>query len=192
MMYKGGSQFFNETTGQYEYPEVEPTPTLPESEPYSDKASTAVKAATPDIIIFDDAGIPVEALSSLIFESLGGQEAINLVRSDTIDGANVDYSPISNLKKLASVYGPKNIMSVSGGLEQYFKNFAIRLDIHIPERGTGPQGTTVYIDRNNADPSQKNRLVVDVTNMKTNEQVDIQILNSGTYLDGIIDTTEES
>lgn len=171
---------------------VEPTPVLPEAEPYSGKSSTAVKAATPDVILFDDAGIPIEALSSLIFESLGGQEAINLVRSDTIDGTNVDYSPISNLKKLASAYGPKNIMSVAGGLEQYFKNFAIRLDIHTPERGTGPQGSTVYIDRTNADPVQKNRLVVDVINMKTNEQVDIQILNSGTYLDGIIDTTEES
>lgn len=171
---------------------VDPTPVLPETEPYRSKSSTAVKAATPDLILFDEVGIPVEALSSLIFESLGGQEAINIVRSDTIDGANVDYSPISNLKKLASAYGPKNIMSVAGGLEQYFKNFAIRLDIHTPERGTGPLGASVYIDRTNPDPVQKNRLVVDVINMKTNEQVDIQILNSGTYLDGIIDTTEES
>lgn len=171
---------------------IDPTPVLPESSPYSTKSSTAVKAATPDVILFDEASIPIESLSSLIFESLGGQEAINLVRSSTIDGTNVDYSPISNLKKLASAYGPKNITNVSGGLEQYFKNFAIRLDIHIPERGTGPLGASVYIDRNNPDQIQTNRLVVDVTNMKTNEQVEIQVLNSGSYVDGIIDTTEES
>lgn len=188
MLYAGGSKNFDEKTGTY----IDPAPVLPESEPYSSKNSTAIKAATPDVILFDDASLPIESLTSLIFENIGGQEIINMVRSDTIDGTHVDYSPISNLKNLSALYSSKNIINVSGGLEQYFKNFAIRLDIHIPERGTGPLGSSVYIDRLNQDPIQKNRLVVDVVNMKTNEQVDIQVLNSGVYLDGIIDTTEES
>jgi hypothetical protein len=50
----------------------------------------------------------------------------------------------------------------------------------------------VYIDKNNPDPIQNNRLVIDVVGMKTNEQVEIQILNSGSYLNDIIEFTEES
>lgn len=171
---------------------VEPTPELPEAVPYESKSDTGVKAATPDIVLFDQSSLPVEGISSLIFEMLGAQESINIIRNDTVDGAFVDYSPVSNLKQLAASYNSKNILNVPGTLEQYFKNFAIRLDIHVPERGTGPNGSSIYIDRVNADPVQKNRMVIDVVNMKTNEQVEIQILNSGTYLNDIIESTEES
>ena len=171
--------------------EVEATPILPESQPYDPNKSSGIKAATPDIIIFDEKNNSVDGLASLIFENLGAQELINLVRSDTIDGKNVDYSPISNLKLLDSQYNSKNMISVSGGLDQFFKNFAIRLDIHLPEVGTGPGGDTVYIDKNNPNDQQRNRLVVDVTNMKTNEQVEIQVLNAGSYLPAIINSTED-
>lgn len=171
---------------------VDPVPSLPEAVPYTSKSETGIKAATPDLIIFDDNALPIDDLSSLIFETLGAQESINIIRNDTIDGANVDYSPVSNLKKLAAAYNPKNMMNVPGTLEQYFKNFAIRLDTHIPERGTGPGGVLLYIDRNNPDPLQQGRLVIDVVGMKTNEQVEIQILNAGVYLNDIMESTEES
>lgn len=171
---------------------VEPTPNLPESVPYDPKLDRGIKSATPDIILFDEQGLPVDSIASLIFENIGAQESINIVRNDTIDGANVDYSPISNLKQIAAAYNSKNMLNVPGTLEQYFKNFAIRLDIHIPETGTGPNGLIVYIDKNNPDPIQNNRLVIDVVGMKTNEQVEIQILNSGSYLNDIIEFTEES
>ena len=191
-VYLGGSKDFDGTTATRGRKEsVDPTPILPESQPYDPNKSSGIKAATPDIIIFDEKNNSVDGLASLIFENLGAQELINLVRSDTIDGKNVDYSPISNLKLLDSQYNSKNIISVPGGLDQFFKNFAIRLDIHLPEVGTGPGGTTVYIDKNNPNDQQRNRLVVDVTNMKTNEQVEIQVLNAGSYLPAIINSTED-
>lgn len=171
---------------------VDPVPSMPETQPYVSNASKAVKSATPDVIVFDDGALPIDSITAMFFESLGAQEAINIVRNDTIDGANVDYSPIANLKQLAAAYNSKNMLNVPGTLEQYFKNFAIRLDIHIPESGTGPNRSLIYIDRNNPDPVQNNRLVIDVINMKTNEQIDIQILNSGAYLNDIIEFTEES
>lgn len=171
--------------------DVDPVPILPDSISYTSSSESGIKAATPDLVIFDDGALPIDGISALLFENLGAQEAINIVRSDTIDGAHVDYTPISNLKKISSAYNAKNMLNVPGTLDQYFKNFAIRLDIHIPEIGTGPNGAGMYIDRNNPDQVQNNRLVVDVTNMKTNEQVEIQILNSGIYLDDIINYTEE-
>lgn len=172
--------------------DVDPIPNLPDSIAYSSNSESGIKAATPDLIIFDDGAQGIDGISALLFEQLGAQEAISILRSDTIDGAHVDYSPISNLKKISAAYNSKNMLNVPGTLEQYFKNFAIRLDIHIPEIGTGPNGADMYIDRNNPDPVQNNRLVIDVVNMKTNEQVEIQILNSGNYLDDIMNYTEET
>lgn len=174
---------------------VEPTPPLPEAQPYDQKLETGIKVATPDIILEADVPEVVETVAPLkpmLFESLGAQESLSFVRNDTVDGANVSYSPISNLKQIALAYSPLNMLNVPGTLSQFFKNFAIRLDIHIPESGTGPNGSSLYIDRLNTDPVQKNRLVIDVVNMKTNEQVEIQVLNSGAYVNDIIESTEES
>jgi hypothetical protein len=171
---------------------VDPIPNLPEAVPYEPKSDKGIRVATPDLIIFDDNALPVDNIISLIFENLGAQESINIIRNDLIDGANVDYSLVSNLKKIAGAYNSKNILNVPGTLEQYFKNFAIRLETHIPEKGSGLNGSIIYIDRNNQDPIQRNKLVIDVVGMKTNEQVEIQILNAGTYLNDIMESTEES
>ena len=171
--------------------DVDPVPNLPVSERIESSKNKGIKAATPDIVVFDEGALPVEPILSLIFESLAAQEVSLLARGDTIDGQHVDYSPISNLKMIAAAYNSKNIINIPGTLEQYFKNFGIRLDTHVPERGTGPNGAILYIDRTNTDPIQKNRLLIDVVAMKTNEEVEIQILNSGTYLNDIIEPMEE-
>lgn len=175
--------------------ELEPTPSLPDQNPYDQKLETGIKVATPDIRIGEKVSDIVEIVAPLkpmIFESLGAQESLRFVRNDTISGANVSYSPISNLGQIALAYSPTNMLNVPGTLSQYFKNFAIRLDTHFPETGTGPNGKSLYIDRANPDPIQKNRLVIDVVGMKTNEQVEVEILNSGSYLNDIIESTEES
>lgn len=177
-----------------ESPEIflEPTPQLPESKKYEGATEKAIKIATPDIILFDEEAIPVDVMTDLIFEQIGGQEIINIARNDIINGQNVIYSLISNVPQIAYDYSPKNIFTVPGTLDKFFKNFAIRLDIHIPESGTGPSGRFVYIDKNNPDESLRNRLVVDVVNMKTNEQVEIQVLDFGNYITDIIGNAEES
>jgi hypothetical protein len=179
--------------------DVNPVPSLPESIPYNINTTKSVKVATPDIVLFNEDAQSVEAMADLIFENIGGQEIINISRQDIIDGKNVDYSLISNLDKISARYNPKNILNVSGTLEQYFKNFAIRLDLRIPENGTGPDGKYVYIDNSQIANEtvgidmgiNSGSLVVEVIGMKSNEQVEVQVLNSGEYLDGIIGTLEE-
>jgi hypothetical protein len=147
-------------------------------------------------------------MSGLIFEKIGGQELINMTRHDTVDGRNVTYQPISNSSQISDAYSPNNLINISGTLEEYFANFAIRLDTHIPESGTGPlepqvgatKRTYVYLDTEGTEEGfvdielgiNRNSLIVDVINMQENEQVEIQILNSGIYLDDIIESTEES
>ena len=54
------------------------------------------------------------------------------------------------------------------------------LSTKIPEVGTGPNGEIVYIDQETGD------IVVNVINMAAEEQVEIQILNSGDLLNDTI------
>ena len=42
------------------------------------RASGGVKPAGPELIMFEESAIPVEAMSSLIFENIGGHEMINM------------------------------------------------------------------------------------------------------------------
>jgi len=169
---------------------VEAKPLLPESSKYEGASDKAIKVATPDLILFDEEGLPVEIMTSLIFEQIGGQEIINISRNDIINGQKITYNLISNTDQIDYAYNSKNIFTVPGAIESFFKNFAIRLDTHIPERGTGPQGQVVYVDKINLDPEKRNRLVVDVINMAKNEQVEIQVLNAGASISDILDEEE--
>jgi hypothetical protein len=190
--------------------DIAAVPNTPSSLPQAPtEQRKAIKPATPDIVLFNEESLPIDAMSGLIFEKIGGQEIINMTRHDTVDGRNVTYQLISNNSKISDAYNPNNMVSISGTLSQYFANFGIRLDIHIPESGTGPREDPedpnsrrayVYVETQNPATGflgtgmeiNKNSLVIDVVNMKANEQVEIQILNDGTYLNDIIKYTEES
>lgn len=140
----------------------------------------AVKAATPDIIVFDEKNIPVEFMADLTFADMGSQEIIGVLRNDIVNGQQVSYSPVTNLTPLAVKYGPHTIFSLSSS-QSVFNNYGLKLENYIPEYGvgTGPFidesiGTrkSYYVDSNG-------NLVVNVTNMTVDEQVEIQVLTSG-------------
>jgi hypothetical protein len=154
------------------------TPELPEvttSENESD-----IKIAAPDIILFDDETVPVEIMTDLIFENIGGQELINIVRSDTINGQNVIYQPIKNLTNLYLQYNPQNILGLQDTDSNYFKKFPINFATRIPEYGTGPDGSIVYIEE------ETGNLIVNVINLARDEQVEISIISDGIVLDDTI------
>ena len=64
--------------------------------------------------------------------------------------------------------------------ESYFKKFPIQLDKRIPKLGTGPNNETIYIDPNTGD------LVINVVGLEQDEQVEVQILNSGNLFNDTI------
>jgi hypothetical protein len=199
-------------------PAVEPVPNVPEYRSVN-SIYQGTKSATPDLILFDDTTLPIEIMTDLLFQNIGGQEIINISRNDIINGQNVRYQLIANTALLSQEYNPKNIFIVPGTLSEYFDNFAIKLSEHIPESGTGPAPYYVGTENSNgctgfpvldkyddtvigcyasfkqaqdaidkvlapyrdivySDPENGN-IVVDVTNMKVNENVEIQILSAG-------------
>ena len=57
-----------------------------------------IKAATPDIILFEDNYVSISEMSTLYFEDIGAQELISISRNDTINGQDISYQPIKNIK----------------------------------------------------------------------------------------------
>lgn len=154
------------------------TPEAPR--PTAGNESPSIKIATPDLVLFDNASVPIEVMSDLIFENIGGQELINISRNDMVNGQDVVYQPIKNLTSLYLQYNPQNVLALQNTSATYFKNFPIKLENKIPNVGTGPNGEIVYLEQDTGN------IIINVINLEKDEIVEIQILNSGSILDGTI------
>lgn len=155
-------------------PAVTPTPVKPTVPP--PPPPPPPKTAPIDTILFDDESVPIEIMTDLIFEDIGGHELINIARNDTINGQTVSYQPIKNLTAIQQQYNPNNIVSLQNTSDRYFANFAIKLETKLPDEGDGggPNGSYVYIDTDTGD------LIVELINLDPDEQIEVQISLSGT------------
>jgi hypothetical protein len=141
---------------------------------------TPVLTAPIDTILFNDENVPIEIMSDLIFENIGGQELINIARNDTVNGQTVIYQPIKNLTAIQQQYNPNNIVSLQSTSDKYFQNFSIKFDDKVPNEPTGPNGEHVYID------PQTGELVVEAVNLEPDEQIEVEITLSGTIYEADI------
>lgn len=143
-------------------------------------SAASIKPATPDLIDFDEAMVPIDFISAIFFENVGAQELINISRTDLVNGLYLTYSPIKNLTNIAQKYSPQNIFTVPVNAQSIFNNYELKLDDYVPEYGTGPNGEMIYID-----PVTRN-LTVNVINMINNEKVEVEVLNHGEALGDIL------
>ena len=152
------------------------TPPSPEPEMFSARMFTAppVKTATIDIILFDDETTPIDTMADLIFENIGGQELINITRSDIVNGQKISYQPIKNLSSIQQRYNPNNILSLQQTADKYFAGFSIKLEDKIPNEGNGTNGENVYIEESTGD------LIIEFININNDEQIEVQITTDGT------------
>jgi hypothetical protein len=161
--------------------EINATPNLPEVRERS--KDFGIKPATPDLIVKDRNGQPIEYLTDLLYEQIGGQEILSISRADLINGQDVIYSPIKNLSNISSRYNSQNIFYVSGTWEEYFSNFAIKLEAYVPDSGSGPDGSIIYIEQ--AGPTTAN-LVIEFQNLPRGLEVEVQTAFSADLFSDII------
>jgi hypothetical protein len=133
-----------------------------------------VKTAPIDTILFDDAAVPIDIMSDLIFENIGGQELISIVRSDIVNGQKISYQPIKNLSAIQQQYNPNNILGLQQTANRFFAGFSIKLEDRIPEVGNGLNGENVYFDETTGD------LIIEFVNLSNDEQIETQITVNGT------------
>ncbi len=162
-------------------PIITPTPVTPAPLPtIQSPISSIVKSASIDTVLFDDDTMPIDIMSDLIFEDIGGQELINIARNDIVNGQTISYQPIKNLSSLQQQYNPNNILSLQQTSDKYFANFSIKLDERIPTQGSGPNGEYVYLEEGTGD------LIIEVVNMPSSEQVDVEITLDGTIYQAVL------
>lgn len=173
-----------QNTGGSETKKIEALPPTPSSISPTPVVLTPppppAKTAPIDTVLFDDDLVPIEAMTDLIFENIGGQELINIARNDIVNGQQISYSPIKNLTSIQQQYNPNNIISLQYTADKYFANFPIKLDQKIPNVGNGPNGKNIYIDPLTGD------LIIETINMQNDEQLDIQIVIDGTIYEADI------
>lgn len=142
--------------------------------------SSSIKAARPDIILENT--MASDSAQILFFENISSKELISIVRNDVVYGKPVAYTPIKNIASLALRYGPRNLVPLQSGSDTYFDNFPIKLEQKVPDYGTGPFGQIVYIDE------ATGNLVINVINLRDDEQVEVQIMKRASVLDDTIYT----
>jgi hypothetical protein len=155
---------------------METRPDYPASQA-ADTSANSVKIATPDIILIKDEAKAAQIMADLIFQDIGGQEMINIARSDMINGQNVVYQPIKNITSLYYQYNPQTLLALQRIDRDYFKNFAISLKDKLPE------WPYIYV-RENGD------LVIEVNNMLPSESIEVQTVSNVSVLDDTIYSEE--
>lgn len=168
-----------------------PTPIIPID-------NTSVKIATPDLILFDEEKMEADNMTDLVFEDIGGYELATISRHDLVNGQKVIYAPIKNLTDLYLQYNPNNVLRLQSS-DSYFKSLSLSIFDRLPVCGTGyditqpppPEDNPGYIERDKTkwiktpnckavyiDPITGD-LVINLINMKKNEQVEVQVLTDG-------------
>lgn len=142
--------------------------------------TNSTKVAVPNAVDELNDPIAYEAMVEIIFQDIGGQELINISRADAINGQNIMYSIVKNLKNLMLEYNSNNIIKLGGTSDVLFKNFSIRLEDRLPKYGLGPNGTNVYVEDGTGN------IVVNLVSIEDEEQVEIEIINQGGYFDDTI------
>lgn len=155
-----------------EVPEVE-IPVI-DAVPYTPPATASsspkpdTKPATPDLIMITDEAFPVELITDLLFEDIGGTEILNIARHDLIDGADLAYQQISNIAKVTTIAGGANLQALTQTSEDLFSQFPLRRYQYVPESTDDPSGMNrnVYLN-NNGD------LVVELTGVDNSYQLEV-------------------
>ncbi len=127
---------------------IEPTPDTPSNFLVGAFSKPSVKPATPDIILFDEENVPIDFVSQLLFEEIGGIEILSVTRNDLVNGENVSYNLIANSALIAKDYSSNNLFKVPGSIEDLFRNFSIRLVLHIPSVTSSP--SLFYVGEENS------------------------------------------
>lgn len=164
-------------------PIVSPKPNIPAPPPPPTPTTYKIKVATPEIILFDDDTLPVETLTDLIFENIGGQELLSLSRHDTINGDYVSNELIKNITMLNQNFSSKKLLSLQNTSDKYFSNFGIKLESKIPFEGNGPSGSNVYLDSNQ-------NIIIELVNLDIDEQVEVQLGIGGTIYTILLGASE--
>ena len=153
---------------------VSATPEIPKTPDYTIDKNPNVKIATSNLFV-EPQTLTVVGLSNLLFQDFPTSELItNTSNFSLINGGSNDT--ISNIKSIFNEISSYT----SSRLPDLGQTNSLKLSYFIPSVGNGSNGDTVYFDKENAN------IVIEVTNINSNELVEYQVISQSTILDATI------
>lgn len=120
------------------HPPFEVSPISPTPTPVTiTTPQTSVRVANPDLLLVTNSQLPVESMVDLVLDDIGGQEIINISRTDLINGVNNSYQLISDSLSLAENYNSKTLIPMPGQSDFYFNSQSINFLSKIPANALG-------------------------------------------------------
>lgn len=159
--------------------DITPEPSAPVSTSAASTSAAAtrpdVKPATPDLIQISEEAVPVEVMTTLLFENIGGTEILGMARHDLINGIDISYQQISNLAKVESTFGGQNLISLHNSTEQIFKSYGLRRYQYVPNSTDDPNGLNnhVYLDSSGS-------LVIELSNLLPDMEIEVEFKTADT------------
>lgn len=141
---------------------------------------SSFKISEPQYVQSVDPSSNPEEMESLNFQGIGGHEIISLARRDLIDGTNINYQIISNLKRLYAEYNPKTIVSIENSSPLYFNSFGIKFENYLPSEISLKKIDPTYINPVTIDAN--NNINIYVSNIKDSYEVEVQALAAEEWL----------
>jgi hypothetical protein len=171
---------------------MDPTPT-----PNTTTTPEPVVVKTPTRNITDISSLVpqfnAEHITRIVFENLSAIELSMIERTDTIEGINQKYSIISNLSEIRKKYDATRHLTTMDKASPLTSVFSIDLRTKIPQEDylnlQGLNSVYQYLDENNklVDREKGNvyidsngDLVIELVNIESDQQVEIEIDTNGT------------
>jgi hypothetical protein len=143
-------------------------------EPLYRRDRRGIKVARPDIILSEDE-LSLEAMSDFIFAEIGGQEILDISRSDFINSPlNQQYSATPGT---GTSYIQTDPIVFSDGIKNTFASFAMLLETYIPE-----DTTLNILELDNATGT----ITIKLVNLRDGDNVEVEFLPYASVADDII------
>jgi hypothetical protein len=135
--------------------------------------SSSIKVATPELILFNSSSLSVDAMANLIFEDIGGQELLEISRSDLINSANVIFPRVR--------VAPTSVQSISAnaGAGIPLPSNSIDLLAHLPKF------------ENPVEFNNLGGLEIKVIDFEPNYRIEFQIVSKASRFDDTIYSEDE-
>lgn len=128
-----------------------------------------------DVVNLQSPAASIESLALILFEEISAYELVNISRLDTIEGQNPLYTVISNLSSVRRNLDPGQIITFQTPNQTNFEQHYINLEEKIPSQ--------TVLDFNNLSNffyiANNGDLVIELDNLNTDEQIEVQIASSG-------------
>jgi hypothetical protein len=138
-------------------------------------ADDSVKVATPDLIIFDPNATSADAMADLIFENIGGEELLEISRSDLINSANVIFPRIKNVVRVVPPEAIDQMGGYSDTADDDTNNYSLSLASYVP----------LYLDPIEID-QDSGSILINTVNMTSDLQIEVQFVANAKLFDDTI------